>query len=59
MVNAELVRQGYAVVSVCPPNVKYVDQLRAVQEAAQAERAGLWSGSAFECLPADHRAGRC
>ena len=59
LVNAEILEQGYAVVSVYPPNVKYVDRFRGVQEQAQAARRGLWSGSAFECLPVDHRAGRC
>lgn len=59
MANEELLRQGYAVVAVYPPNVKYVDRFRRVQEAARTARVGLWSGSAFDCLPADHRAGRC
>lgn len=59
LVNATMVRRGYAIVSVYPPNVKYVDRLRSVQTSAQAARVGLWSGSAFECTPADHRAGRC
>jgi micrococcal nuclease len=59
MVNEELLRAGVAVVSVYPPNVKYVDRFRAVSDSAQEARVGLWSGSAFECLPADSRAGRC
>lgn len=59
MVNEELARAGYAVVSVYPPNVRYVERMRAAQVAAREGRRGLWSGSAFECLPADHRRGRC
>lgn len=59
LVNAAMLRRGFAVVSVYPPNVKYVERFRAVQGEARAARRGLWSGSAFECLPADHRAGRC
>lgn len=59
LVNEELLRLGYAVVSVFPPNVKYVERFRAVQEQAQSAGVGLWSVAAFECLPADHRAGRC
>lgn len=59
LINEAMVRQGYAVVSVYPPNVKYVERFRAVQESAQAARLGLWSGTAFECLPADYRAKRC
>jgi endonuclease YncB( thermonuclease family) len=45
--------------SVRLPNVKYVDRFRAVSDSAKEARVGLWSGSAFECLPADSRAGRC
>ncbi len=59
MVNLALARQGFAMVAVYPPNVRHVDAIRAAVERARAERRGLWSGSAFECLPADHRAGRC
>lgn len=59
IVNEELLRAGVAVVSVYPPNVQHVDRFRrAVEEAREAGR-GLWATEAFECLPADHRAGRC
>jgi endonuclease YncB( thermonuclease family) len=58
-VNRELVRRGYAVVSVYPPNVRYVELMRAAADSARSERRGLWESSAFECLPGDHRAGRC
>lgn len=44
LVNARLVRDGHAIVSVFPPNVKYLDALfKAQDEAAKANR-GLWSG---------------
>jgi len=59
MANEEIVRAGFAVVSVHPPNVRHVERLRAAVEEARQARRGLWSGSAFECDPADHRAGRC
>lgn len=59
MLNEELVRAGVAVVSVYPPNVRHVERLRAIQDSARQQRRGLWSGSAFDCLPRDHRAGRC
>ncbi len=42
LVNAELVRQGFAQVSTYPPDVKYVDRLLAAQDAAQASGANLW-----------------
>ncbi len=41
-VNAELVRQGYAVPLTIPPNVKYAELFRELaREARQAQR-GLW-----------------
>ena len=58
-VNRELVRRGMAQVAVYPPNVREVDVLRAAADSARAERLGLWSGSAFECAPADSRSGLC
>jgi micrococcal nuclease len=59
MVNELMVRDGLAVVSVYPPNVKYVERMRAAAADARKEGRGLWSTSAFECAPAEHRAGRC
>jgi endonuclease YncB( thermonuclease family) len=59
MVNEALARQGFATIGIYPPNVRHVDAIRAAVAAARAEQRGLWIGSAFDCLPADHRAGRC
>ena len=58
-VNEALLRSGLAVVVVYPPNVARVDRFRAIADSARTARRGLWSTSAFECRPADHRAGRC
>lgn len=58
-VNRELVRRGLAHVAVYPPNVRLVDEIRAAADSARQERLGVWSSSAFECTPADYRAGRC
>jgi endonuclease YncB( thermonuclease family) len=58
-VNRELVRRGYAQVAVHPPNVRSVEAIRAAADSARQERRGVWRGSAFECTPADYRAGRC
>jgi micrococcal nuclease len=59
MVNQELARLGFALVAVYPPNVRHVDSIRSAVEEARQSRRGLWAGSAFECAPVDHRAGRC
>ncbi len=42
MINAELVRKGYATVYTFPPNVKHVDMLMEVQEDARRSGRGLW-----------------
>lgn len=59
MVNEVLLRAGYALVAVVPPNVKHVDRLRQAAAAAREAGRGLWSTPAFECAPVDHRRGRC
>ncbi len=43
MVNAELVRQGYATAAMFPPDVKYQEYFRALQKEAQEAGRGLWS----------------
>jgi micrococcal nuclease len=42
MVNAELVRQGYAQVATFPPNVRYQDRFQALQQEAREAPRGLW-----------------
>lgn len=58
-VNEAIAREGYAVPSVYPPNVRYVERIRAAADAARAARVGLWAVDAFSCLPSDARRGRC
>jgi micrococcal nuclease len=59
LVNEELARRGFAVAAVYPPNVKYVEVIRAAVDSARVSGAGLWRSSAFDCSPADFRRGRC
>jgi micrococcal nuclease len=42
MVNAELVRQGYAQVATFPPNVRYQGRFLALQQEAREAHQGLW-----------------
>lgn len=44
MVNAELVRLGYAYSSTYPPNVKYQTYFLQLEREAREENRGLWSG---------------
>lgn len=44
MVNELLVKNGYARVSTYPPDVKYVNRLKAAEQEARDQKRGLWSG---------------
>ena len=43
LLNAELVRDGFATVATYRPNVAHLAELEAAQKAARAAGAGLWS----------------
>ena len=43
MLNAELLREGYAQVYTFPPNVKYVDEFLRLQREARENKRGLWA----------------
>lgn len=42
LLNEAIARSGYGALSTYPPDVKYVDQIRAAQEFAQRHQRGLW-----------------
>jgi micrococcal nuclease len=44
MVNAELVRQGYAAVMTVPPNVRHAELFRKLAAEARENQRGLWAG---------------
>ena len=46
LVNLQLVADGFARVSTFPPDVKYVDLLRAAERAAREGNRGLWGNGA-------------
>ena len=45
MVNAELVRRGYAQVMTIPPNVRYQSLFLSLERAAREAGRGLWRGA--------------
>ena len=59
MANEEIVRGGYAVLLVLPPNVKHVERMRSAQSDARTNARGLWATRAFDCSPSDHRRHKC
>ena len=44
MVNAELVRLGYAAVMTIPPNVRHAEMIRKLAAEARENHRGLWAG---------------
>ena len=59
MVNREMVRGGWAVVLVYPPNLRHVDRLRAAADSARREQRGLHAADGFRCEPVEHRRKEC
>ena len=57
MVNAELVRQGYAQAATFPPDVKYQQKFSALQKEAQTAGRGLWQRVAMAPKGANLRGG--
>lgn len=45
LVNAELLRLGVATLYLIPPNVKYMDLLKAAQDEARAAARGMWGAT--------------
>jgi len=41
-VNAELVKNGYAMTMTVPPNVKFADEFISLQIEARENKRGLW-----------------
>jgi micrococcal nuclease len=59
MANEEMVRSGYATVLVYPPNVRYVERIRAAAAEARRANRGLWAKGGFACTPGQHRRRDC
>ncbi|HEX6576295.1 MAG TPA: thermonuclease family protein [Gemmatimonadaceae bacterium] len=59
MANEEMARTGYVTALVYPPNVKYVERIRAAVSEARRAKRGLWATRFFDCSPRDYRANRC
>jgi micrococcal nuclease len=59
MINEQMIRQGWAMQYTVPPNVRYVERFQAALRSARNEGAGHWGDGGFNCIPSDHRRGRC
>lgn len=59
LVNEAMVQAGWAVQFTLPPNVKYVERIRAAEHDARDHKRGLWSEGTIACRPADYRRRKC
>ena len=55
LINLLMVESGYAMLFTFPPNVKYVNELRAAQREARERRLGIWSEKGLKEKPVDYR----
>ena len=55
MINLLMVKDGYAMLFTFPPNIKYVNELRAAQQEARDQRAGIWREEGLRERPKDYR----
>lgn len=52
-VNAEVVKQGLAAVTIHPPNLLYVEPLLAAERQAEGARLGIWSAPDYAVQPVE------
>jgi len=55
MLNEEMLKNGFAVLFTCPPNVKHVLRFRAAQEKARDNKIGIWGENGLRERPYDYR----
>jgi len=55
MINIQMIKDGYAMLLTIPPNVKYVDELKAAQTEARQFKRGIWGSKGLKENPGDYR----
>ena len=55
LLNLAMVANGFAVLYTIPPNVKYVEDLRAAQAKAREKRLGIWGEGGLREMPREYR----
>ena len=53
-INLSLVKAGLATISIYPPNLLYVDELRAAEQQAEQHQLGIWNRPEYAAIPADN-----
>lgn len=47
MLNKKLLQEGYAKIATYPPNVRYVEEFKQIQEKARKDKVGFWKENIF------------
>ena len=55
LVNAEMLKDGYAVLFTFPPNVKHAEEFTSAQRQARERKRGIWGKDGLSQLPVDWR----
>lgn len=55
LINLQMVRSGYAMLFTVPPNVRYVNELKAAQQEARERKLGIWGVRGLKERPEDYR----
>lgn len=55
LVNAEMLKDGYAVLFTFPPNVKHVEEFTSAQRQARESKRGIWGKDGLSQLPVQYR----
>ena len=55
LVNAEMLRDGYAVLFTSPPNVKHMKELTSAQRQARERKLGIWGKDGLSQPPVEWR----
>ena len=50
-INLSLVKEGLATISIYPPNLLYVDELRAAEREAEQHKRGIWNRPEYAAIP--------
>ena len=55
MINVQMLKEGYAMLYTFPPNIRYVDEFKKVQDEARRKGLGIWGKAGLKETPREYR----
>jgi len=55
MINVQMLKEGYAMLYTFPPNIRYVDEFKKVQDEARRKGLGIWGKAGIKETPREYR----